>query len=181
MRLNVSNLIVCYSSVNLSNPLLDEFSAKIGDGNKLVNVLPAYNSFEQMCNGAYNVYVKSIFKTHDSMISPKLQYLPELCVKELLDTHLGNRLFEMDPNLSHTIYVQDKPTSKSLKIKTGFNKFSIIPIIVAFVVTALLIMGLAFWGAKYLVILVVVLLYILDIFLAIVFQCKNYFDTRFLK
>lgn len=181
LRLNVSNLVVCYASVNLSNQLLDEFTAQIDDGNKLVNVLPMYNTFEQMCNGAYNVYVKSIFKTHDSMISPKLQYLPELCVKELLDSHMGNRLFEIDERLCHTIYVQDKPTNKSLKVKAGFNKFAIIPIIVALAVTALLIMGLAFWGAKYLVIFVAVLLYILDIFLSIIFQCKNYFDARFFR
>lgn len=181
MRLNVSSLIICYASVNLTNQLLNSFSAQIGEGNKLVNVLPAYNSFEQMCNGAYNIYVKSIFKAEDSMISPKLQYLPELCVSELLESHMGNRLFEINDKLAQTIFVQDKETSKSLKVKAGFNKFSIIPIIVALAVTALLIMGLAFWGVKYLVIFVAILLYILDIFLGIVFQCKNYFDARFFR
>lgn len=181
MRLNLSSLVICYSSVNLSNALLDHFTMQIADGSKLVNVLPAYNAFEQMRNSVYNTYVGSLFKVHDSLISPKLQYLPELCVKELLETHMGNRMFEMDANLTRTIHVEDKPTSKSLKVKAGFNKYAIIPIIVALMITAFLIMGLAFWGAKYLLIFGVVLLYILDILLTIIFQFKNLFDARFLR
>ena len=180
-RLSISSVVVCHASVKLTDELLNIFASKIGDETKLVNVMPSYNTFEQMCNGAYNIYVRSIFKVNDSLISTKLQFLPELCVKELLDSHMGNRLFEINPNLKQTIYVQEKQTNNSLKTKTKFNKFAILPIIMALVITAFLIMGLAFWGAEFLVIFAAVVLYILDIFLTIIFQCKNYFDERFFK
>ena len=181
LRLDLSSVVVCYASLELNNNLLNNFIANINDGNKVVNVMPNYNFFERISNAAYNIYVKSIFKNEDSLVSPKLQFLPEQFVQELLVSHFGNKMFALPENLTTTIFVEDKKVNSSLKIKTGFNKFSLIPIIACLIITACLIMSLAFWGPKFFVIFIFVLLYILDIFISIVYQCKNYFDHRFLK
>lgn len=180
-RLEISSVVMYYSSCEINNPLLDAFSAKIADGSKVVNVVPTYNAFEQFCNSIYNIYVKTIFKNNDSLASPKLQFLPQKFVEELLSTHFGNKLFETPVELTQNLETNNKQINASLKIKPTFNKYAIIPLIIALATTACLIMALAFWGGKYLVVFVFVLLYVLNIFLTIVLQCKNFFDSRFLK
>ncbi len=181
LKLDVSSLVICYASLEFDSKLLERFIEQIKDGQKVVNVMPNYNILEQFSNVVYNLYVKAIFKNEDSLASPKLQYLPQACVQELLQSHLGNKMFAMPSNLTNTMYVEDKKINSSLKIKTGFNKFSLLPIIITLIITACLIMSLAFWGLNFFTIFIFVLLYILDIFLSIVFSCKNYFDNRFLK
>ena len=42
------------------------------------------------------------------MISPKLQFIPALYAVELMSSHLGNRLFEIDPSLTKNITIEDK-------------------------------------------------------------------------
>ncbi len=180
-RLDVEDTIICYASLQLSNRLLDGLTARLGDGNKIINFMPRYNYFERMCNGPYNVYVKTIFKAKDSLASPKLQFLPAGCVDELLQSHIANRMFEMNPKLVYSVEVEDKATNASLKVRPKFNKYAIIPIIVVLTALALFIMSLAFWGARYLNIFIFVAVCILDVLLTIIFQFKNYFDERFLK
>ena len=176
----LDDIIICYSSLNLTDNLLNKFIAKIGDKTKIVNVMPRYNAFENMGNAAYNVYVKSLFKIKDSMTSPKLQFLPAEFVIELLTSHMSNRLFEANPEYVKFLYI-DKETSDQFKVKTKFNKLQLLPIIAALVITAALITILAFVRPHFIVILGFVFLYILDILLAIIQQCKIYFDQRFIK
>ena len=142
--------------------------------------MPRYNAFENMGNAEYNVYVKSLFKIKDSMTSPKLQFLPAEFVIELLTSHMSNRLFEANPEYVKFLYI-DKETSDQFKVKTKFNKLQLLPIIAALVITAALITILAFVRPHFIVILGFVFLYILDILLAIIQQCKIYFDQRFIK
>ncbi len=180
-RLDADDIVIYYSSLKIDINLINEFVKNIGDKNKIVNVMPKYNVWENFCNEAYNVYVRSIFKTNDSMISPKLQFLPLPFVNELLESHFGNKLFEIKPEFSRTIYVQNKDINKTLKVKTKFNKFQLLPIIVALAITALLITCLGLFKLHFVLIVAFVLLYVLDIVLALIYQCKLYFDERFLK
>ncbi len=175
----VEDIIICYSSVKLDNNLLNRFITEIGDKSKVVNVMPTYNGFERMCQGAYNIYVKSLFKAKDSLISPKLQFLPYNMVVELLSTHFSNRLFEIDAKYTKTIYIEDKELSQTLKIDNKISHFQLIPVIAALIISMALIACLAFVSMNYVVILIFVFLYILDFVLAIIFQCKSYFDKRF--
>lgn len=177
----IEDVVIYYSSLNLTKSLTKKFTDKIGNKSKIVNVVPTYNAFEQMDNAIYNVYVKSIFKVADSLASPKLQFLPAWFVEELLNSHFANRMFELNPESVSNVYVEDKQTCKNLKPKAKFNKFNLIPIIVALFVTILLFVGIAFIKVKYLLILIIVLLYILDALLATIFSFKSRFDLRFLK
>lgn len=181
LKSRVEDIIICYSSLNLDNHMLNSFITAIGDKTKVVNVLPTYSGFEKMFLGLYNVYVKSLFKAKDSLISPKLQFLPQNLVVELLSTHMGNRLFEIDEKFAVTIYIEDKDMSKNLKVKNTPSKYQLISIIVALVISMGLILCLAFTKFNYLLILLFIFLYILDIVISIIFQCKTYFDRRFLK
>ncbi len=181
LKTNVDDILVYYSSANIDEKLLQKFISAISNGEKIVNVMPNYNSFERMNNGAYNIYVRSIFKAKDSMASPKLQFLPALFVNELMATHFANKLFEIDPKHVKNIYVEDKEVSNSLKVKTKFNKFQLIPIIVALVITMGLLLTIAFTRINYIMILLYVVMYVLDIMMSLLYQCKLHFDDRFLK
>ncbi|MBE5741048.1 MAG: hypothetical protein E7351_00735 [Clostridiales bacterium] len=173
--------VICYASLNFDNNLLNKFISKIGDKSRVVNLMPRYNTYEKVCNSAYNIYVKSLFKVKDSMASPKLQFMPAAFVDELLDTHLGNRLFEINENLCVNISLEDKEINNSMKVKTNLSKFGILALIIALVLTAGLLATIAYWTVNYLVILIFTVLYILDILVWIIFMCKTRFDQRFLK
>ncbi len=181
LKSNIEPILLCYSSLNFDANLLTRFRAKIGNGDRIVNIMPDYNSFERICNNAYNIYVKAIFKAKDSLISPKLQYLPVPFVVELLNSHFGNKLFETNPENSSTLYIENSELNNSTKIKTKFNKFALIPIIIALLITMFLLISLAFIKVNYIFVLIFVSLYILDIVFAIIYQCKLYFDARFLN
>ncbi len=180
-KLNAEDTVIYFSSLSLNNGLLNKFVEKIGNGDKIVNVMPKYNWVENSCNSVYNVYVKSLFKTKDSMASPKLQYLPAQFVDELLSSNIGNKLFELKPELVTTLQIEDKQLNKELKPTVKFNRFHLIPIIIALMLTYALILCLMFFKPNFFVILTYVFLYILDLTLAIIFQCKLKFDLRFLK
>lgn len=179
---NISNdIVICYSSIKLDNNLLNQFIARIGNKSKVVNVMPSYNTYEKICNSAYNVYVKSLFNVKDSLVSSKLQFLPASIVADLVATHFGNRLFLLDENISTTLYIEKGELNATLKQKTTFSKFHLIPIIAALIITMALIITLAFVKVNYLVILIFVFVYVLDILLALIFQFKTKFDQRFMQ
>ena len=175
------DVVVCYSSVKLDNNLLNKFISRIGNKSKVVNVMPHYNAFENICNKVYNVYVKSLFNVKDSLVSPKLQFLPSDIVEQLVNSHFGNRLFLMNEQISSTLYIEKGELNDTLKIKNHFSKFNLIPIIVALVITMTLILTLAFVKVNYAIILIFVFLYILDVLLAIIFSFKTKFDQRFMQ
>ena len=173
--------IIIYASLNFNNKLLTSFKNHIGDKSKVVSLEPEYNIFEQVCNSTYNVYVKSLFKMKDSLCSPKLQFLPKDFVEQLLQTHFANRLFDLNPDLNKTFTVQDKEINKSLKVKTKPAKYNIISALIALVLTIALLACIAYFKVNYIIILIFAILYMLDITLVIIFQCKAKFDQRFLK
>lgn len=174
------DVIYCKSSLNLNDKILNKFISTIGNKTKVVNVMPKYNAFENFGHWAYNIYVKSLFKTKDSLVSPKLQFLPEAFVTELLSSHFGNKLFEVNQNLCVNITFEDKELNKNLKEKTKLNKNLLIPVIVALTITIALLTTLVVAGkVNYLICLIFIFLYVLDIIFAIIYQCKLYFDKRF--
>ena len=181
LRSSVEDIVICYASLKFDNNLLNKFISTIGDKRKIVNLMPKYNTFEQVCNSAYNVYVKSLFKAKDSLISTKLQFIPQEIAVELLSTHLGNRLFEVNPELTRNISVESQEINDSMKTKTRSLKFNLISIIIALCITMLLLASIAYFKVSYLIILTCSILYILDIVLTIIFLCKSKFDNRFLK
>ena len=183
LKCPAEDILICYSSLELDNQMLNKFMGKIGDRNHFVNLVPNYNLFEQISNGTYNLYVKSMFKNKDGLASPKLQYLPKQYVGDLLASHIANRLFEIDPRYVVNVYLDNtqKELNKSAKTKTKFSKFDIIPIIVALLITIAMIVTLAFTHAGYVFWLVIVFADLLDIVIAVIFSCKTKFDTRFLN
>ena len=133
-----------------------------------------------MSNSIYNLYVKALFKNQDNLASAKIQYLPKAFVEELLNSHFGNKLFEISPSLCKEIHYEDKEFNKSLKTKTGFNKNLLVPIILALTLTvALFTTFVLLQGINYIAALIFIVLYLLDIVLTIIYQCKIYFDKRF--
>ena len=181
LRNSIEDIVICYASLKFDNNLLNKFISNIGDKKKIVNLMPKYNTFEQMCNSAYNVYVKSLFKVQDSLVSPKLQFIPQDIMIELLSTHLGNRLFETNPEFTKKISVENQEINDSMKTKTHTLKFNLISIIIALCITMLLLASIAYFKVNYLIILTCSILYVLDIVLTIIFHCKTKFDSRFLK
>ncbi len=180
-RMGTADVVVYYSSFDISAAFLSKFAGAIGDKSKVVNVMPKYNVWERMGNGIYNSYVKSLFKLNDSLATPKLQFLPEAFVEELLSTHMGNKLFNVEESHVKNIYIEDKQINKTAKIKPKFNKFNLIPIIAALFVTALLVMCLGLFKFNFVFIIAFVCLYLVDIIVAIFYQFKINFDTRFLN
>ncbi len=178
---NVQDIVIYYSSLTLSDDLLNNFMNKIGDKQKAVNIIPNYNAFEKFDNNIYNLYVKSIFKIPDSLCSPKLQFLPELFVKELIESHFANKLFQLSDNYVRNIYIEDKQLSKQLKVKQKFNINNLISIIIALCITIGLILTLKFIGINFAIVIIFIFLYILDIVISCILNYKQRFDYRFLK
>lgn len=178
---NNEDTVICYSSLQLDNVILNRFIEKIGTKEKIVNIMPYYNAWENACNATYNIYVKTLFKTKDSTISPKLQFLPASFVDELINSHFGNRLFEIDEKYTTTLYLDKGEQNNSFKNKIRFSKFHLIPIIAALLITIGLFVSLAFIKVNYLLVISFVLLYALDIVMLIIFQSKVKFDQRFIN
>lgn len=183
LKCPTDSFLICYASLKIDNQMLNKFIGHIGDGSRFVNLVPNYNFFEQITNGTYNLYVKSMFKNKDGLASPKMQFIPQRFVGDLLASHIANRLFEIDPRFVVNVYIDStqKELNKSAKTKTKFGKFDIIPIIVALLITIAMIVTLAFTHAGYVFWLVIVFAYLLDIVIAVIFSCKTKFDTRFLN
>lgn len=176
----VTDVIIYYTSLDLTDQLINNFILAIAEKDNIVNFKPEYNFFEKLSHSIYNLYVKSLFKCKDSLISPKLQFLPKSFVETLLDSHFGNRLFETNKNLTKTL-TPSREQNKAFKVGFKFSRFALIPIIIALALTIALLSWLRFLNGGYLVGVVFTLLYILDIVLSIIFFCKQYFDKRFFK
>lgn len=181
LKSEIEDVVICYASLKFDDKLLNKFIASIGTKEKVVNLMPKYNMFEQMCNATYNVYVKTLFKLKDSMVSPKLQFIPASFMVDLLSSHLGNRLFELEPEVCKNIHFENKEVNASMKVKFNPLKYSLISIIITLVLTMGLLTSIALLKVKYLVILTFVILYALNFVLTIIFLCKAKFDKRFLK
>ena len=181
LRAEADDVLICYSSLKFNDMLLTKFSNSIGNKTKVVNLMPQYNMFEQMCNSTYNVYVKSLFKIKDSLISTKLQFIPNLFVQELLQSHLGNRLFELNPEFCRNVTFEDVEINKSMKTKTHPLKLCLISVIIALLITVGLLASLAYFKVSYIIILTCIILYISNVLLTIIFMCKQKFDNRFFK
>ena len=182
-RVNIDDLVIYYTSLKITDDLLNEFNTRIFNTKmmKIVNVVPSYNIFERFSNAIYNLYVRSIFKLNDNLASAKLQFLPKKVVEQLLDSHIANRLFEVDEEYVSNIYVGNREINKSLKTELKFNKNYLIPIIVALCITLALIVGIVFVHSAFILVLVFTVLYVLDIILTVIYHCKSKFDARFLK
>jgi len=177
----IDDAIICYSSLKINDKLLTQFINNIGNRTQIVSFMPDYNTFEHICNKAYNIYVKSLFKTKDSLISNKLQFLPKDVMVSLLESHLGNRLFETNPERTKYLTTSDKAVNDSLKTKSYSIKYDLISLIIALVLTVGLLCSIAYYKVSYLIILGYIILLVLDITLTIIFHCKDKFDQRFLK
>lgn len=181
LNVDVDDIIICYASLNFDRNLLNKFISNIGAKDKLVSVMPKYNMLESACNSVYNVYVKTMFKLKDSLVSPKLQFIPSFMAVELMSSHLGNRLFEIENQYLRVIYVENEESNKTLKVKTPWLTLSIISILITLVLTAGLLASIAYLGPSYISIFLFVICYMLNIILTIIFLCKAKFDKRFLK
>lgn len=177
---NVEDIVVCYTSLIVNDDLMNKFLSLTGR-DKVVELVPKYNGFEQALNGAYNLYVKALFKSKDSLASPKLQYLPSGLVEELITTHFGNRLFELPEELTLKLHTDDQKISESAKVKNGFNKKSLLFIIALLAITLGWIITFAYVKVNFILVFIFVLLYLLDILMLIIHCCKIKFDSRFLR
>ena len=177
----LDDMIYLTSDLKINDRVLNKFISAIqANPNKIVNVCPNYSFFEQMSNSVYNIYVKALFKSKDSLTSAKMQYLPKAFVGELLSTHFGNKLFEVNKDYCKEIYFEEKEINNNLKTKTGFNKNLLVPIILALTLTiALFTTMVLMQGLSFIAVLIFVALYLLVIMLTIIYQCKIYFDKRF--
>lgn len=178
---STDDVVVCYASLTINDSLLNKFISHIGNKTKLVNLVPQYNTFENMCNKAYNIYVKSLFGNKDSLASTKLQFIPKDLVESFISSHFGNRLFDFGNEITTNFSVENREVNSSSKTKTKSAINWIIAAIIALLLTAGLLISIAYFKVKFVSILVFVFLYLLDIVLTLIFLCKAKFDKRFLK
>lgn len=178
---NADDLIICYASLQFDNNLLTHFTKAIGNKTKVVNLTPKYNTFEKLYNSAYNVYVKSLFKLKDSLATPKLQFLPVIFVEDLLNSHIANRMFELNSDYSKEISVENKEINKSMKSKNKSLKYNLISLIIALVLTIGLLTCIAYLKVNFILVFIFIILFALNLLMTIIFQFKARFDKRFLK
>jgi len=178
----LEDIVYLKSSLNLTNNLLNKFISTIGDRSKIVNAMPKRNAFENLGLSCYNIYVRSIFKLQDSLCSTKLQFIPKNFLYELLATHFGNKLFQVKPEMVRTIYFEEKEININLKEKYRFDKKVLIPIIVAMLITMTFVLTVFFAKkVNYMISIIFIFFYLLDIMTIIIMNCKSYFDNRFFK
>ena len=179
---NLEDIVYLKSSLDLTDKLLNKFIAAIGNRSKIVNVLPTYNTFESIGLSCYNVYVKSLFKIEDSLNSSKIQFIPKFFLNELLATHFANKMFQLKPEMVTNIYFEEKEINKNLKEDKKFNKFTLLPIIAALIITLCFVLTV-FIAKKvnFIIAILFIFFYSLDFMSAIIMNCKTFFDKRFLK
>lgn len=177
----VDDILMYYSSFNIDKTLLNKFCLSIGDKSKIVTLMPNYNIFEAATNRIYNIYVKSLFHVKDSLISAKLQFIPAAYSVELMKTHLGNRLFETNPEHTKIVYNDNQDINTSMKSHFKPLKSYLLSLIIALVITATMLATIAYVTTHFIFIAFYVVLYILNILLTTIFLCKQRFDHRFLK
>lgn len=177
----VDDILIYYSSLNIDKTLLNKFCVSIGDKSKIVTLMPNYNVFESAVNSIYNVYVKSMFHIKDSLVSAKLQFIPADYSVELIKTHLGNRLFETNPEHTKIVYNDNAEINKTMKSNFKPLRSCLLSIIIALMITAGMLATIAYLTTNFIVISIFVVMYILNILLTIIFLCKQRFDYRFLK
>ena len=177
----VDDILIYYSSLDIDKPLLNKFCTSIGDKSKIVTLMPSYNAIESAANSIYNVYVKSLFHVKDSLISAKLQFIPSAYSIELISTHFGNRLFETNPQTTKTVYNDNFTINKSMKSNFKPLRSCLLSIIIALIITATMLATIAYVTTNFIAISIFVVMYILNVFLTIIFLCKQRFDYRFLK
>ena len=179
---NLEDVVYIKSSLKLTNNLLNKFISAIGDKSRIVNAMPKRNAFENLGLSCYNIYVRSIFKLQDSLCSTKLQFIPKNFLYELLATHFGNKLFQVKPEMVRTIYFEEKEINNNLKEKYRFDKKVLIPIIVAMLITMAFVLTVFFAKkVNYMISIIFIFFYLLDIMSIIIMNCKSYFDNRFFK
>ena len=175
------DVVICHASLHLTENLLNKFLYFIKGGNKLVSLVPEYSNVEKTFNSLYNRYVRSIFNVEDSLVSSKLQYIPQPFVEELLQTHISNRLFNVNPELC-TFFTSEHPlvnsTSKSTYPKLKIN---LIFTMTSLIIVALFLLSLAYIKIKFVGCFLFVLLIILNVVLAFIAHFKQRFDHRFLN
>ena len=177
----IDNLIIYHSSLPITENLITKFRNAIGLKNKIVGILPKYSNFEKVCNSAYNFYVKSLFNAKDSLVSNKLQFIPESLLPELLTSHISNRLFQANDELCKNIEIQDSEINKAMKHEPFKLKYILFSVITALLTTVFLLMSIAYFKVKFIAIAFSIVLYLTNIFLTIIFSFKSRFDQRFLK
>lgn len=176
---DLEDIVIYYSSLTIKEAFLNKFISVIGDGKKVVNIIPSYNNLEKFNSKIYNIYIKTLFKIKDSMATPKLQFIPKEYLPELLESHFSNRLFEINEEYVKEIDIFDKEINKSAKPHSSFNKNYIFSIIIALLITMSLFLTIAFLKINFLSVILYITLYLLDLFMTLIFVFKAYFDARF--
>ena len=175
------DLIIYNASLHLTENLLNKFIRNIKDGSKIVSLSPTYSRFETMVNSLYNKYVQSLFNIEDSLVSSKLQFIPAAFVNELLKSHISNRLFSLNPEISAS-FTSDHPlvnkTSKSTYSKLKLNLIFSISFLV---ITMLFMLSIAYLKIKILGCFIFAILIILNTVIYCISHFKKRFDSRFLK
>ena len=129
----------------------------------------------------YNAYVKNIFSETDGLYCKKLQFIPKAKMENLMESHFANRLFDKPEDAVKRISTIDKDTNNEWK-KTKFDaKPLILNLIIALTITMIMVVGLVMLGAKYIFILICIMLYVLDLVITCIYSFKVKFDDRFLK
>lgn len=175
------DVVIYNASLHITENLLNKFIRNIKDGSKIVSLSPTYSRFETMVNSLYNKYVQSLFNIEDSLVSSKLQFIPAAFVNELLKSHISNRLFSLNPEISAS-FTSDHPlvnkTSKSTYSKLKLNLIFSISFLV---ITMLFMLSIAYLKIKILGCFIFAILIILNTVIYCISNFKMRFDSRFLK
>ena len=178
----LDDTVIYFTSLNIDDGLLKKFTNAIGNKENTVVLKPKYNWWERICNKLYNIYVDIIFSRVDSLNCKKLQFIPKQAVKELLDSHIANRLFVNADNTLKEIQTTDKEINRQWKREDKKDyKPLVLNLIIALTLTLFLLISIVAFKVRFILVLTFVLLYMLDLFITVIYAFKLRFDKRFLK
>lgn len=180
-RLTIDDTIIYYTSLDVEDGLINKFSQTIAAKDCVVSLNPQYNFFERTFNKLYNVYVRKLAKCDDTLYSKKLQFIPKSVMEDLIDSHVANRLFVNSDYKSKDITTNDKTENKNWKKSEKNFKPLVINAIAALMITIMFLMSIILFGAKYVVVLIFIMLYALDLVISFMYAFKLKFDQRFLR
>ena len=176
------DVVICYASLHFTENLLNKFLYYIKkDENKIVSLLPNYSGIENAINSLYNKYVRSLFNIDDSLVSSKLQYIPQIFVEELMQTHISNRLFNVNRELC-TFFTSEHPqVNKTAKSTYPKLKLNLIFTMSFLIITALFLLSIAYLKIKFIGYFLFIILIILNTVIGFISHFKQRFDHRFLS
>lgn len=178
-KFNLSNVLLYYSSSNVSANKLKEIESKIRYRYDAIYLEKKRNLFKNFFKKLYSKIISWMFRVEDAGCYTKVQYLSIEFMEHLKNTNFNNYILKAKN--SAVIEVESEEENNSLKTKFKLKKYNIVNVIMFFIILIIYIVLSNIFKLKFYIHFMFIMLILLEIALAIMLIVNNIFSLRFKK